>query len=231
MLLLGTAVLLACCCIAAAEALPENFAAQLHTRRHSYAAYLDILRNPNLLAGAKTYQQLMQHKHSLSRGSLQRSLVYKGANLRLRRVLKKLLAGEQQVSIGVIGGSISWGHLVRKDVEDWFTLFAGWLNATFPTAKLRLRNGCVPATQSEYVSMCLKHFVDAEVDLVFVEYATNDGYMDSSIENAAVKAFERLLRKLLQHKNAPAVCLMEFLATDAKIKRLPFYATGGRSVC
>eukprot|EP00878_Enallax_costatus_P030767 GHUV01033555.1.p1 GENE.GHUV01033555.1~~GHUV01033555.1.p1 ORF type:complete len:393 (+),score=89.07 GHUV01033555.1:1071-2249(+) len=55
--------------------------------------------------------------------------------------------------------------------------------------------------------------------------ATNDGYMDGSINNSAVQAFERLLRNLLQFKNAPAVVLMEFLATDVKQNNIPFYAT------
>uniref|UniRef100_A0A383WNE5 SGNH hydrolase-type esterase domain-containing protein n=1 Tax=Tetradesmus obliquus TaxID=3088 RepID=A0A383WNE5_TETOB len=73
--------------------------------------------------------------------------------------------------------------------------------------------------------MCLQQFVDAAVDLVFVEYAANDGYSDGSVNNGAVAAFERLLRKLLQQQRGPAVVLMEFLATDAKQKGLPFYAT------
>jgi hypothetical protein len=116
--------------------------------------------------------------------------------------------------------------MVTKGLDDWFTLFSSWLNATFPNAKLSFKNGCVPATQSEYVSMCLQQFVDADVDVIFVEYAANDGYFDGSVNNGAVAAFERLLRKLLQHQRAPAVVLMEFLATDAKQKGLPFYATG-----
>jgi hypothetical protein len=122
------------------------------------------------------------------------------------------------------------GHKVTKGLDDWFTLFSTWLDSTFPTAKLTFKNGCVPATQSEYVSMCLQQFVDADVDLVFVEYAANDGYSDGSLNNGAVAAFERLLRKLLQHRRAPAVVLMEFLATDAKQKGLPYYATGRRCV-
>jgi hypothetical protein len=115
---------------------------------------------------------------------------------------------------------------VTKGVDDWFSLFSNWVNATFSTAKLSFKNGCVPATQSEYVSMCLDQFVDEDVDVIFVEYAANDGYTDGSVNNGAVAAFERLLRKLLLHKRAPAVILFEFLATDAKQKQLPFYATG-----
>jgi hypothetical protein len=73
----------------------------------SFNNYIDILRNPQLLMAAKTYQQLMQHKHSLSSGALQRSLVYRGANLRLRKILNKLIAGGQDVRVGAIGGSIT----------------------------------------------------------------------------------------------------------------------------
>jgi hypothetical protein len=73
----------------------------------AYDKHIDILRNPQLLTAAKTYQQLMQHKHSLSSGALQRSLVYRGANLRLRKVLNKLIAGGQGVRFGAIGGSIT----------------------------------------------------------------------------------------------------------------------------
>lgn len=63
---------------------------------------------------------------------------------------------------------------------------------------------------------------------VFVEYVTNDGYHHGSVDNSLVRSFERLLRKLLAFKHAPAVVLMEFLATDVKTSSLPFYATGGK---
>lgn len=135
----------------------------------SLTTYAALLHNSDLLRGAKTYQKLMAYKHSLTRGQLQRSLVYKGANVRLRKVVDKLLKG-RNVSVGVIGGSISWGHMVQRGVEDWFSVMSSYMNTTFSKAKLTYKNGCVPATQSEYVSVCLNKFVDSEVDLVFVEY-------------------------------------------------------------
>jgi len=61
---------------------------------------------------------------------------------------------------------------------------------------------------------------------VFVEYVTNDGYHHGSVDNSLVRSFERLLRKLLQFRRTPAVVLMEFLATDVRVSKLPFYATG-----
>jgi len=66
----------------------------------------------------------------------------------------------------VIGGSISWGHMVQRGTEDWFTLLQHWMTDTFPQHNITFRNGCVPATQSSYVSSCLQQFVESDVDLV-----------------------------------------------------------------
>lgn len=38
-----------------------------------------------------------------------------------------------------------------------------------------LRNGCLPATPSALMDMCLEQSIDADVDLLFVEYVANDG--------------------------------------------------------
>lgn len=68
------------------------------------------------------YQAVFAHRHSLSPGHLQRSLAFQGANLRLQRLLARLLdtAGAPQTfHVGVIGGSISWGHGVQRGREDW----------------------------------------------------------------------------------------------------------------
>ena len=42
-------------------------------------------------------------------------------------------------------------------------------------------------------SMCLDRFVDADVDLVFIEYTVNDGYVAGPVNNTRVHAFERLM--------------------------------------
>ncbi len=38
-----------------------------------------------------------------------------------------------------------------------------------------LRNGCLPATPSALMDMCLEQSVDEDVDLLFIEYVANDG--------------------------------------------------------
>jgi hypothetical protein len=47
------------------------------------------------------------------------------------------------------------------------TLFVG--------VQVHLRNGCLPATPSALMEMCLEQSVDADVDLLFIEYVANDG--------------------------------------------------------
>jgi hypothetical protein len=81
---------------------------------------------------------------------------------------------------------------------------------------MHVRAPCLPFAHSR---------VDATTQ-VLVEYVTNDGYHHGSVDNSLVRSFERLLRKLLNFGRAPAVVLLEFLATDVKVSKLPFYATG-----
>lgn len=89
-----------------------------------------------------------------------------------RHVVKKLLHGEP-TSLGVIGGSVSYGYGVRRGISDWFSMFTSYLRSAFPKASITARNGCVPAAQSEYISMCLEKFVNRDADLIFVEVRKN----------------------------------------------------------
>ncbi|KAF8057926.1 hypothetical protein HT031_005872 [Scenedesmus sp. PABB004] len=140
------------------------------------------------------------HERALPAALARAGVVYAGGagQARLHAALQKLLRGER-VRLGVVGGSISAGHGAR--------------------------NGCVPATQSEFVSMCLDKFVSRDADVVFVEFTANDGYVDGSVNNALAHAFERLLRKLLSLPGRPAVVVMNSLQTGAKARGLAFYET------
>ena len=50
-----------------------------------------------------------------------------------------------------------------------------YLTAAFPRTTIIAKNGAVPATPSSYATMCLELMVEEDVDIVFVEYALNDG--------------------------------------------------------
>ena len=71
---------------------------------------------------------LSDHNFTLPSDALKRALGYQGAAVRLRRLLHEL--AEQptaNVKVGVVGGSISFGHGARKGVNDWFTVFGHWM--------------------------------------------------------------------------------------------------------
>lgn len=122
------------------------------------------------------------------------------------RVVRDLHAGKP-VKLAVLGGSISWGSAVDKGVADWFTLLLERLKAAFPAAAVSGRNGCVPATPSSFMNVCLERHLDADSDLVFLEYATNDGWNIS--DGHKKRTYERLLRKVLSKPRAPAVVLLQ----------------------
>eukprot|EP00878_Enallax_costatus_P031969 GHUV01035048.1.p1 GENE.GHUV01035048.1~~GHUV01035048.1.p1 ORF type:complete len:243 (+),score=79.43 GHUV01035048.1:155-883(+) len=124
---------------------------------------------------------------------LRRSIGYRGAMHRLRRVLRDLQTGKP-VKLAVLGGSISWGSAVERGQDDWFSLLTSRLKAAFPNSNITGKNGCVPATPSSFMNMCLEQYMDDDVDLVFLEYATNDGWDVNNINRR--KTYERLMRKV-----------------------------------
>ncbi|EFJ46870.1 hypothetical protein VOLCADRAFT_92614 [Volvox carteri f. nagariensis] len=104
---------------------------------------------------------------------------------------------------------ISWGQGVsRRGETDWFSHFSKWMIEAFPRANITARNGCVPGVPSAYMILCLEQSVDhKDVELVFIEFTLNDGYI-ASVENDRVRDMERLVRRLLALPRRPAVVLM-----------------------
>lgn len=45
-----------------------------------------------------------------------------GSCCRLRRVVQDMLHGKP-IKMGIVGGSISWGHGMKRGIEDWFSVF------------------------------------------------------------------------------------------------------------
>ena len=71
-------------------------------------------------------------------------------------------------------------------------------------------NSAVSASRSLLSELCLERLMDADVDLVFVEFVLNDGVvpLEGVCEPPAAKAYERLVRKVLRRPSAPAVVLI-----------------------
>ncbi len=81
------------------------------------------------------------------------------------------------------------------------------------------RNGAVSAAPSMLTELCLENFMDADVDLVFVEFVVNDGSPPTAgmCESPTPKVYERLVRKLLRQPSAPAVVLMQVRACERSL--------------
>lgn len=66
-----------------------------------------LLSTEQLQNAIASYESIFSYNHNLSIGQQQRALVSMGVNVRLRRLLSDLQAGNS-VSIGILGGSVSW---------------------------------------------------------------------------------------------------------------------------
>ncbi|KAF8587434.1 hypothetical protein K439DRAFT_1407534 [Ramaria rubella] len=149
--------------------------------------------------------------------NLARSRVYEGANARFRRVIANALAGKP-TKIGVLGGSVTKGHgLPHNSVENWTVKFLEAWKALFPQSKTTLINGAVPATGSDYLSMCFGEHIDEDVDLVIVELLINDQRLESN-----ALAYEWLIRGLLSLPHNPAVINLHTIGLSFE-----FITTGG----
>ena len=130
-----------------------------------------------------------------------RSLVDLGNMERMAKFFEKLESGKE-VTVAYIGGSITEG-LTAGAEKCWAKLSYDRLCEMYPDNKINYVNAGMSGTPSVLGNIRLKRDVlDSNPDLVFVEFAVNDGndqlYKDS---------YEALVRKVLSQDNQPAVAL------------------------
>jgi lysophospholipase L1-like esterase len=89
------------------------------------------------------------------------------------QVLKKTNA----LTIGYYGGSITAGAGASKSAETSYrALTTKWFRDTYPQAKITEVNAAIGGTGSDLGAFrCQKDLLDRHPDLVFVEFAVNDG--------------------------------------------------------
>lgn len=132
------------------------------------------------------------------------SVLNKGDQARLVKVIKKLQAGEN-VTVAYLGGSITQGSSAGNDL-CYARLTTNWLEEQFPEATIEYVNAGIGATGS-YIGI---HRADRDVlahdpDLVFIDFSVNDTSDRMTINKST---YEGLIRKLWSHDTAPAViCL------------------------
>lgn len=139
---------------------------------------------------------------------LNRSIVDSGNMSRLANVIRKAVRGEN-VTIGVIGGSITDGTGASPASNKYAEKFRSWWQSTFKDSKLTFINAGIGATDSIVgVHRADADLLDKNPDLVIIEFSVNDIGIDSELVK---RSYESLVRKTLKKNNNPAViCVFTF---------------------
>ncbi|BEJ17207.1 hypothetical protein CspHIS471_0606080 [Cutaneotrichosporon sp. HIS471] len=140
---------------------------------------------------------------------LRTSLVRAGTGARVRRAMERLRK-ERKITVGILGGSITYGHGLQPDDKRYAQLVEEGLRVAFPDAEIVVKNGAVPATGTDYFSACYKHHVPEDADLFILEGAVNDLMVEANTEGSihqdVITDTETLVRELL--KGGAAVMML-----------------------
>jgi len=121
------------------------------------------------------------------------------ADPRMQALMRKLDAGEA-ITIATVGGSITTGYAAQAPREK------GWAALLAKSLKARLVNAGVSGTDSAAAVHRLQaQVLDAQPDLVIVEFGVNDEWLDPAVR---ASSYESLLRRLLSAPKAPAVMVL-----------------------
>lgn len=159
--------------------------------------------------GGETTPEATEAPQTMEEIMLEKSLGSRGNNYRLKKFLEKVRAGEQ-VTVAFLGGSITEGY--NAGTETTFsTLVTDYLNTKYGNGS---NVTCLNAGLSGTPSILGLIRSDRDVfyanpDLVFIEFAVNDGssQMDSN-------GFESLLRKALTQPQEPAVIVLNSVTDE-----------------
>jgi len=132
-----------------------------------------------------------------------RAIMSEGNIARLAHAMKKAKNGEE-ITVGVIGGSITQGSLASTPANCYASKFNDWWVNKFPDTKVNFVNAGIGGTNS-YLGV---HRVDSQLlsydpDVVIVEFSVND--TDKTMNKYS---YDSLVRKILSHSSNPAVMLL-----------------------
>jgi lysophospholipase L1-like esterase len=123
----------------------------------------------------------------------------------LNSTLKKLKAG-QDVTIGYFGGSITLGAGSSNYANSWRELTTKWFKDNYPRAQVTEINAAIGGTGSEFGAFrCEADLLSKKPDLVFVEFAVNDG----GPADGRGPWFEGVIRQILKSDTHPDIVLVQ----------------------
>lgn len=134
---------------------------------------------------------------------IENSLMTMGDTSRMVNVMKKAANGEE-ITVGFIGGSITEGIGAGADL-CWAKLTYDALCEMFPDTKINYVNAGLSGTPSILGVVRAERdlFGEKNPDIVFIEFAVNDGG-----EQMNKNCYESLVKKSLGKENDPAVVLL-----------------------
>lgn len=116
------------------------------------------------------------------------------------------------VKLVAIGGKATNGSdASNPGTDDYFALYVKYLKRAFPSARIDPVRSSAGIAPSAVVDQCLSSYLPTDADLVLLEMVTNDGRAmdDNIIDGHNAKAYEMLMRSILQAQNQPALLLTQ----------------------
>lgn len=133
----------------------------------------------------------------------ERAVVSEGNKARLAKTMKKAANGED-ITVGVIGGSITQGSSATDHNNCYAELFHKYWVEKFPQSNVNFVNAGIGGTNSYLgVHRVDTQLLDSKPDAVIVEFSVND--TDKLMNKYS---YDSLVRKILNCDSQPAVMLL-----------------------
>lgn len=150
------------------------------------------------------------------------------AETQLSNTYKLLHSGDKKLTIGYLGGSITYGGSAAKplkgvkgDIElSYVNRVSAWFKETYPEATIETVNAGVSDTATNFGIFRLeKTLMNTDghdmPDLVFVEYTTNDWFYDTQAKEDLLIQIESLIRNIWELNPYAEIV---FLSTQREFK-------------
>lgn len=122
---------------------------------------------------------------------------------RLFKAMDKGRKGED-LTIGVIGGSITQGYAASSESKRWGNLMADWWESKFPDSNIKFINAGWGGTGSDIgVHRISDELLNQNPDYIVVEFAVNEAKGEH-----AEKMMEGLVQQVLLDDNAPGISIL-----------------------
>lgn len=135
-------------------------------------------------------------------------LVNRGNLYRLRRVMRRAMAGEKIV-LGFLGGSITQGCLAEDEKHTYVHRVVRWWKQQFPRSVVDYVNAGIGGTSSHYGAARVREDVlSFRPDVVIVDFSVNDDVETEERAEFFAETFEGVIRQILEAEREPAAVIL-----------------------